>query len=61
MWAYDMLSQLGSIIKRALSPSATNRHLISLIQSPPLRRKTRCKKHDLEAVRNELSDELAGR
>ena len=29
MWAYDMLSQWGSTIKRALSPTATNRHLIS--------------------------------
>ena len=29
MWAYDMLSQLGSTIKRALSPTATNRYLIS--------------------------------
>ena len=29
MWAYDMLSQLGSTIKRPLGPTATNRHLIS--------------------------------
>ena len=29
MWAYDMLSQCGSTIKRALGPTATNRHLIS--------------------------------
>ena len=29
MWAYDMLSQLSSTIKRALSPTATNRHLVS--------------------------------
>ena len=35
MWAYDMLLQCGSTLKRALSPTATNRHLISLILSPP--------------------------
>ena len=29
MWACDMLSQCGSTIKRALSPTATNGHLIS--------------------------------
>ena len=29
MWACDMLSQSGSTIKRALSPTATNGHLIS--------------------------------
>ena len=29
MWTYDMLSQWGSTIKRALSPTATNRNLIS--------------------------------
>ena len=29
MWACEMLSQLGSAIKRALGPNATNRQLIS--------------------------------
>ena len=29
MWAYDMLSQGGSTIKRAFGPNATNRHLNS--------------------------------
>ena len=29
IWAYDMLFQCGSTIKRVLSPTATNRHLNS--------------------------------
>ena len=55
-----MLFQGGSTIKRPLSSTATNRHLISHIPSPPMRRKTKCEKHDLEAVWKEISDELAG-
>ena len=60
MWVYNMLFQGGSTIRRALSSTATNRHLISYMRSPPVRRKTKCEKHDLEAVWKELSDELAG-
>ena len=42
MWAYDMLSPLGSTIKRALSPTATNRHLISYIRSPKTEKVPTC-------------------
>ena len=61
MWAYSVLLECGSTIKRVLDPTATNRHLISLIWSRPLQCKTTSKKHDIEAVWKELIDELAGR
>ena len=32
MWAYNMLPQQGSAIKRALSPSATNRYLVTSLR-----------------------------
>ena len=42
MWAYDMLSQLGSTIKKALSPIATNRHLIFRFDHPKTEKVQTC-------------------
>ena len=58
MWAHDILSQLGSTIKRASSPTVINGHLISKIRSKSVRHITKCEKQNLEAVAKELSGEL---
>ena len=42
MLAYDMLSQWGSTIKYVLSPTATNRHLISWSRSPKTEKVQTC-------------------
>ena len=44
MWAHDIVSQLGSTIKRASSPTFTNGYLISKIRSKSVRRKTKYEK-----------------
>ena len=43
-WAHDILSQLGSTIKRVSSPTFTNGYLISKIRSKSVRRKTKWEK-----------------